>query len=306
MAATGVRYYTPNPFEVDANGVPLAGAQLFFYITQTSTPLNTYQDAALTTPNPNPVIADANGRFGNIFLVPTTAYKVQLWTAPSVQNPGGVQIWSMDPCGPAAGGVPGNVVGIVGEVRAFAGPEIQVPATWYPCFGQAVSRTTYAGLFAIIGTLWGPGDGSTTFNLPDLRGRSIFGNDAMGGTPANRVTSGGSGVAGATNGATGGNQAVQTHTHSLTDPTHTHSLTDPGHAHQEKYYVNSFGQNPGPGAAGTASGGFATDTLTTATATTGITIAAAATGITIANFGTGGSANMPPAAICEFMIYAGV
>ena len=46
MAATGVRYYTPNPFEVDANGVPLAGAQLFFYITQTSTPLNTYQDAA--------------------------------------------------------------------------------------------------------------------------------------------------------------------------------------------------------------------------------------------------------------------
>ena len=42
------------------------------------------------------------------------------------------------------------------------------PSNWLPCNGQAVSRTTYADLFAIIGTQYGAGDGSTTFNVPDL------------------------------------------------------------------------------------------------------------------------------------------
>lgn len=42
------------------------------------------------------------------------------------------------------------------------------PSNWLPCNGQAVSRTTYADLFAIIGEQYGSGDGSTTFNLPDL------------------------------------------------------------------------------------------------------------------------------------------
>lgn len=46
---------------------------------------------------------------------------------------------------------------------------------WLNCDGSAVSRTTYADLFAIIGTTYGSGDGSTTFNLPDLRGRTIIG-----------------------------------------------------------------------------------------------------------------------------------
>src|SRR5262249_12550706 len=49
-------------------------------------------------------------------------------------------------------------------------------------FGQAVSRTTYATLFSLVGTTFGTGDGSTTFNLPDLRGRAVFGLDNMGGS----------------------------------------------------------------------------------------------------------------------------
>lgn len=74
------------------------------------------------------------------------------------------------------------------------------------CFGQAVSRTTYASLFTKIGTAYGAGDGSTTFNLPDLRGRMPAGLDNMGGTAANRITSAGSGVNGSTLGAAGGVQ----------------------------------------------------------------------------------------------------
>jgi len=74
-----------------------------------------------------------------------------------------------------------------GEVVPFAG--VAVPAGGLFCHGQAVSRTTYAGLFAVLGTSHGAGDGSTTFNLPDLRGRVAAGKDDMGGNSANRLTS---------------------------------------------------------------------------------------------------------------------
>lgn len=55
-------------------------------------------------------------------------------------------------------------------------------------YGQAVSRTTYSNLFSVYGTTFGVGDGSTTFNLPDLRGRFPLGQDDMGGSSANNVT----------------------------------------------------------------------------------------------------------------------
>lgn len=72
-----------------------------------------------------------------------------------------------------------------GVIKDFAGAAAQIPQYYLACFGQAVSRTTYADLFAAIGTLWGTGDGSTTFNLPDLRGYGTAGADNMGGSAAN-------------------------------------------------------------------------------------------------------------------------
>lgn len=54
--------------------------------------------------------------------------------------------------------------------------------------GQAVSRTTYATLFSLFGTTYGSGDGSTTFNVPDLRGRVVAGKDDMGGSAASRLS----------------------------------------------------------------------------------------------------------------------
>lgn len=56
-------------------------------------------------------------------------------------------------------------------------------------YGQAISRTTYATLFSLFGTGYGSGDGSTTFNVPDLRGRLPAGADNMGGSAASRLTS---------------------------------------------------------------------------------------------------------------------
>lgn len=72
------------------------------------------------------------------------------------------------------------------------------------CYGQAISRTTYADLFGIISTTYGVGDGSTTFNLPDLRGRVVAGQDDMGGSSANRLTGLTGGVDGDVLGGSGG------------------------------------------------------------------------------------------------------
>jgi microcystin-dependent protein len=76
------------------------------------------------------------------------------------------------------------------------------------CYGQAISRTTYARLFAAISTTHGTGDGSTTFNVPDIRGRVIAGQDDMGGTSADRLTGVSGSVNGDTMGAVGGAETV--------------------------------------------------------------------------------------------------
>lgn len=100
-----------------------------------------------------------------------------------------------------------------GVIFDYAGPT--APQGYLLCFGQVVSRTTYAALFAVLGTQYGAGDGSSTFGLPDLRGRSVSGKDDMGGSAANRVTAGISGIAGSTLGAVGGSEAMHAHTHAL-------------------------------------------------------------------------------------------
>ena len=98
--------------------------------------------------------------------------------------------------------------------------------------GQAISRTTYATYFAMVGTTYGAGDGSTTFNVIDKRGRVSAGRDDMGGSAASRIgsvsTDSGT-ISGATLGSSGGSS-----THVLTTgemPSHTHdaSVIDPGH-----------------------------------------------------------------------------
>jgi len=71
-----------------------------------------------------------------------------------------------------------------GVVMDWAGPAASIPAGWLLCDGAAVSRATYASLFAALGTTYGAGDGSTTFNLPSLGGRVrvgyVAGGDADG------------------------------------------------------------------------------------------------------------------------------
>lgn len=78
--------------------------------------------------------------------------------------------------------------GRTGSVIHFAASS--APSGWLECDGSAVSRTAYAALFAVVGTTYGTGDGSTTFNIPDLRGEFIRGWDHGRGVDAGRALGG--------------------------------------------------------------------------------------------------------------------
>jgi len=82
----------------------------------------------------------------------------------------------------------GSIVSVappVGSITMYGGSS--APSGWLYCNGQAVSRSIQSNLFNVIGTTFGNGDGSTTFNLPDLRDRFPLGDNSNGGADAGRV-----------------------------------------------------------------------------------------------------------------------
>ena len=111
--------------------------------------------------------------------------------------------------------------GAAGTVYPFAGAA--APPGWLLCDGAAVSRATYAGLFAAIGTTYGAGDGSTTFNLPDLRSRAPIG-AGQGTGLTNRPLAGQ--VGGETKTLATADLAAHTHTGTTNNPgDHAHTQT---------------------------------------------------------------------------------
>ncbi len=151
-----------------------------------------------------------------------------------------------------------------GAILPFGGSTI--PTGFLECDGSAVSRYTYATLFAAIGTTWGAGDGSTTFNLPDLRGRSPLG----AGT--------GSGLTARTLGGTGGAETVALATSEL--PSHNHQIK--GADGSTIYKYTTGGANP---------------------RVAGVADSTSSTVYTTENNGSGSAhANMHPYAVVKFMI----
>jgi len=101
-----------------------------------------------------------------------------------------------------------NLLNPPGIVTSFAGST--APTGWLMCNGQAVSRTTYAALFAVTSTTYGVGNGTTTFNVPDLVGYFVRGLDTVGAVDADARTLGSTQT-----------DAFQGHKHSVTHNVHT-------------------------------------------------------------------------------------
>ena len=152
-----------------------------------------------------------------------------------------------------------NAAAPAGQVATYA--MNSCPTGWIPADGSAVSRSTYSVLFSNIGTTWGIGNGSTTFNVPDLRGMFVRGT--------------GTNATGSSTGAAGpsvGTYAADTYL----NHNHTATSTDAGHTHT--YNGFSTGNIAGAGSSytlpnayssGTTGTGFASITTTVATSTTG-------------------------------------
>lgn len=314
MSATGSQILNGLQQYTDGNGKPYAGGRLHHYVVNTMTPVATYQDIDLTVLNSAPIILDAAGRASVWTSLPTTRQILYdkdgnlIWDritstgAPQPDSTGSTTVVELVPVGTRVG---------------YSGPAASVPTGWLLCFGQAVSRTTYNRLFAVIGTTYGVGDGSTTFNLPDHRGRTAVGKDDMGGSAASRVTLAVAGFDATVLGAAGGDQRFFQHTHSLTDSGHIHtgSTASAGdHTHTASVnipVVTSFSEPPGPAVSGLVIGEqISTANISVAVSTNGAhthgaTIASNTTGITIANAGSGTSQNVQPSITENVIIYAG-
>jgi microcystin-dependent protein len=157
-------------------------------------------------------------------------------------------------------------------------------------YGQAISRTTYATLFARLGTTHGVGNGSTTFNVPDKRGRVTAGKCDMGGSSTGRLTATYFGADGETLGAVGGSES-----HTLTEaqmPAHDHDYTDAGHLHPMSAVLASSTVQGGTGGVG----GQAVSSTNTGLIGVGITILSAGSG-TAHN-------NVQPTIIANYIIRA--
>ncbi len=170
------------------------------------------------------------------------------------------------------------------------------PSGWLLCDGSAVSRTTYSALFAIISTTYGSGNGSTTFNLPDLRGRVPIGfGQGSGLTNRSMANTGGAET------HTLSTSEIPSHNHGVSDPGHSHSVYDPGHSHaMPSNYLRWAGGDRSAGGGGDFGGKFGDYT---GGAGTGISLYSASTGISINNAGGGGSHNnMQPFVVVNFVI----
>lgn len=120
--------------------------------------------------------------------------------------------------------ISGAVVMPAGAVSLFGGTT--APTGWLLCDGSAVSRTTFAALFTAISTNFGAGNGSTTFNVPDLRGRVVVGT-GQGSSLTNRVI----GASGGAETVTLSTANMAPHTHGTVLGQHQHTMGNHSHAH---------------------------------------------------------------------------
>lgn len=175
------------------NGLLIFTGALLANIAVTTTALGVFWVENRTT---GAFYVSLSNGVGNPVLIPQGAAR-QVWSDATY----GIRAMGLEP--------PGSIVDIgASTAHATLLATSSLNGEYLLCDGSAVSRTIFANLFASIGTTWGIGNGSSTFNVPDFRGRGRFGKDNMGGSSASRITTAGSGIDGATVGSVGGAQNI--------------------------------------------------------------------------------------------------
>ncbi|WP_210482783.1 tail fiber protein [Microvirga antarctica] len=199
----------------------------------------------------------------------------------------------------------GALTSLIPPGAEFAyGGDTPPPGFLFP-YGQNVSRAANPKLFAVYGTKYGAGDGSTTFGMPDYRGRAPFGRDDMGGIAAGRITSGVSGIVGSLLGAGGGSESMQIHTHPVSATYSEGANQQHTHATRFKYLNASLTATPGGDVVILAVGNARGTTYDVGTAAEIPDHAHFVSGQTATSTGGGNSQNMPPALIRNWIIFTG-
>lgn len=324
---------------LDSNGKPLSSGKVYNYVPNTTTLKTTWQDAAETIPNANPVILDAGGRAK---ILGDGSYR-QI-----VKDRNNNTIWDAVTSSTGSGSTSPTATGdgdLVGTIKPWAG--MTAPNQYAFTYGQEVSRTTYSALFTAITSSqsvfcnsgsptlnglsdttnfwigmsvevtcvaagfstiisktastvtlaananvttntnaifypWGRGNGTTTFNLPDLRGVVPAGNNNMGGVASANLTATYFGSTDPNSaGALGGSQSKTLIAVEVPGHSHPVFLNDPGHNHTYNMYPS--GTTPVQGGGTYPAFGFGSASSLTTTVPTGITVRDAT--------GTGSTAN---------------
>ena len=152
-----------------------------------------------------------------------TSLNPPVWKIRNGSNTNWITIGGLDPTAFSSSGIPSGQIIHVATSSA--------PTGYLKCNGAAISRTTYAALFTAIGTVFGVGDGSTTFNVPDLRGEFIRGWDDSRGVDSGRTF------------GSFQSQLIQSHTHNVCD-TASDNINE-GTFVKTFFYLNSNGtSNP--------------------------------------------------------------
>ena len=207
-------------FDTDTDtGMFRSGANTIGFSTSGTTRVS-ISDAGLDVVNGLPIrLQDSSGApFVSLQSPSSLSGNVALTLPSSITNGGFLQT-------DGSGNLSFQIVAGVPTGAVFCVAVATIPTGYLECNGAAVNRTTYAALFSFIGTQYGAGNGSTTFNLPDLRGEFVRGFDNGKGVDSGR--------------SIGSNQSGQnlSHDHDA-DASATSNVSDPGHRHNARGYGN--------------------------------------------------------------------
>jgi microcystin-dependent protein len=247
---SGTASAVPASLEHGELGLNYADGKIFF--KNSSNTIVDYGTIVVAGAGSSVVVSDtapSSPGVGDIWYESDTGKMFVYYDSFWVEASGTGSIGSVGPTGPtgSTGSAGATTTSPTGSVIAFAGSS--APTDWLLCYGQAVSRTTYASLFAIVSTTYGVGDGTTTFNLPDLRGRTVAGVDNMGGSDAGRLdiaNSSGVVVGSQYVTLTSAQSGVPAHSHgstasfsgSFTGSAASHNHTQNAHSHVMNYADN--------------------------------------------------------------------